>query len=201
MWFQNMNNYLQVLVGFGLLLLTSACGSTESKPNVVLIVIDDLNDYVTGIPDETRHPQTITPNIEELAQSGVAFRRAYSNNPVCAPSRSSFFTGLYPHTSGNLFWDDWAENPVQSNSKTLMEHFRDNGYNVAGSRKLMHHFHRKVWDEFKYRADYGPFVHDGENTLAHPSVPEPFSTIGLSTGPMVRWQMFRLRMTTTPISS
>jgi arylsulfatase A-like enzyme len=161
-----------------LFLIGALCAASSAKtaqPNVVLIVCDDLNDYITGIPGQSGHPQARTPNVEKLAKSGVAFRRAYSNNPVCAPSRSSFLTGLYPHTSKNLFWDDWAKNPVQKNSKTLMEHFRDNGYHTAGSGKLMHHFHGNVWEEFKYRADYGPFVHNGEKTIAHPSVPKPFS--------------------------
>ena len=54
------------------------------KPNVVMIVIDDLNDYVTGMGG---HPQAKTPHMAKLAASGVQFRRAYSNNPVCAPSR------------------------------------------------------------------------------------------------------------------
>lgn len=152
------------------------------KPNVVLIVCDDLNDYITGIPGEAGHPQARTPNVEKLAESGVAFRRAYSNNPVCAPSRASFLTGIYPHTSKNLFWDKWFQNPVLNNSKTIMEYFRDNGYHVAGSGKLMHHFRRHVWSEFAHTADYGPFVHDGEKTIAHPSVPEPFSSIGAVDG-------------------
>lgn len=173
-----MNRFPRVLIAFLLSLFLAGCAAEEPRPNVILIVIDDLNDYATGIPGQTGHPQSITPNIDELARSGAAFRRAYSNNPVCAPSRSSFLTGIYPHTSKNLFWDDWATNPVLKNSKTLMEHFRDNGYHVAGSGKLMHHFHREVWDEFKYQTDYGPFVHDGEKTIAHPSVPEPYSTIG-----------------------
>ena len=72
------------------------------KPNVVMIVCDDLNDYVSGMAG---HPQARTPHIARLAQSGVAFKRAYSNNPICAPSRSSFLTGIYPHTSKNLYWD------------------------------------------------------------------------------------------------
>ncbi len=145
------------------------------KPNVVLIVCDDLNDYLTGMEG---HPQARTPHIARLAQSGVAFRRAYSNNPICAPSRSSFLTGIYPHTSKNLFWDKWHENPVLKNSKTIMEHFRDNGYHVTGSGKLMHHHLPSVWSEFKHKADYGPFVYDGKNRVAHPSVPQPFSSIG-----------------------
>ncbi|MHC4725536.1 MAG: sulfatase-like hydrolase/transferase, partial [Planctomycetota bacterium] len=124
------------------------------------------------------HPQARTPHIARLAQSGVAFKRAYSNNPICAPSRSSFLTGIYPHTSKNLFWDKWYDNPVLKNSKTIMEHFGDNGYHVAGSGKLMHHHLASVWSEFKHKADYGPFVYDGENRVAHPSVPQPFNSIG-----------------------
>ncbi len=52
----------------------------KRKPNVVMIVCDDLNDYVAGMAGR---PQARTPNIAKLAQSGVAFKRAYSNNPVC----------------------------------------------------------------------------------------------------------------------
>lgn len=157
---------------------TGCAAAPVPKPNVVLIVCDDLNDYITGIPGQAGHPQAKTPNVEKLAESGVAFRRAYSNNPVCAPSRASFLTGIYPHTSKNLFWDKWFNNPVLKNSKTIMEHFRDNGYHVAGSGKLMHHHKRDVWSEFKHNADYGPFVHDGNKTIAHPSVPQPFNSIG-----------------------
>jgi len=149
------------------------------KPNVVMIVCDDLNDYVTGMAG---HPQARTPHIARLAQSGVAFKRAYSNNPICAPSRSSFLTGIYPHTSKNLFWDKWHQNPVLKNSKTIMDHFRDNGYHVAGSGKLMHHHLPSVWSEYKYKADYGPFVYDGKNRVAHPSVPQPFNSIGAVDG-------------------
>jgi arylsulfatase A-like enzyme len=143
--------------------------------NVVLIVCDDLNDYVSGFAG---HPQAKTPHIAKLARSGVAFRRAYSNNPICAPSRSSFLTGIYPHTSRNLFWGKWHENPVLKNSRTVMEHFGANGYHVAGSGKLMHHHVGSVWGEFGHKADYGPFVYDGKKRVAHPSVPEPFKSIG-----------------------
>jgi arylsulfatase A-like enzyme len=128
------------------------------------------------------HPQARTPHLASLARSGVAFSHAYSNNPVCAPSRSSFLTGIYPHTSGNLYWDKWFDNPVLSRSKTLMEYFRDHGYHVAGTGKLMHHFRREVWSEFAHEADYGPVVFNGKEWVAHPSVPEPFRSIGAIDG-------------------
>ena len=158
------------------------CCEAKPRPNVVLIVCDDLNDYITGIPGQAGHPQAITPNIEKLAKSGVAFRRAYSNNPVCAPSRSSFLTGIYGHTSGNLFWDKWFQNPVLKNSRSLMDHFKQSGYHVVGSGKMMHHGKPDEWSEFKHKADYGPTVYDGQKRVAHHSVPKPFWDIGAVDG-------------------
>ncbi|MHC4728198.1 MAG: sulfatase-like hydrolase/transferase, partial [Planctomycetota bacterium] len=174
-------DFLKSLMIGGVAALIPSAGFARSnvkqrrKSNVVMIVCDDLNDYITGMEG---HPQASTPHIARLAKSGVAFKRAYSNNPICAPSRSSFLTGIYPHTSKNLFWDKWFENPVLKNSKTIMEHFGDNGYHVAGSGKLMHHHLPSVWSEFKHKADYGPFVYDGKDRVAHPSVPQPFNSIG-----------------------
>ena len=54
------------------------------KPNVLLIVCDDLNDYIEGLGG---HPQAQTPNIERLSKSGVCFTQAHCNIPICAPSR------------------------------------------------------------------------------------------------------------------
>lgn len=149
------------------------------RPNVVLIVCDDLN---TDIGHLGSHPQAHTPHMDRLAASGVSFRRAFSNEPVCAPSRSSFLTGIYPHTSGNLFWNEWFTNPVLSNSRTLMEYFHANDYHVVGTGKLMHHQRKSDWDEFAHEADYGPLAFDGEKTVGHPSVPEPFRSIGAVDG-------------------
>ncbi len=165
-----------VLFVFPLYALRAQEAAVQSaRPNVVLIVCDDLNDYVSGMGG---HPQARTPQIARLASSGVTFTRAYSNFPICAPSRGSFLTGVYPHHSRYLTFAKWYENPVLKNCKTLMEHFRDNGYRVTGSGKLLHHNLPSAWDEFKHKADYGPFVYDGRQRVAHPSVPEPFRSIG-----------------------
>jgi len=174
-------DFLKGLMVGGVACLVPSAGCAASivnrrrRPNVVVIVCDDLNDYVSGMAG---HPRASTPHIARLAASGVAFKRAFSNNPICAPSRSSFLTGIYPHTSKNLFWQKWHNNPVLKNSRTIMEHFGANGYHVVGSGKLMHHHLAAVWDEFKHKADYGPFVYDGKNRVAHPSVPQPFRSIG-----------------------
>ncbi|MEC8723391.1 MAG: sulfatase-like hydrolase/transferase, partial [Bacteroidota bacterium] len=80
--------------------------SQNSKTNVIFIVCDDLNDYQGAFGG---HPQIKTPNIDKLASSGVRFVNAQSNVPVCSPSRNSFVTGVYPHTSRDFGWTDLKE--------------------------------------------------------------------------------------------
>ena len=69
------------------------------KPNILLIVCDDLNDYIETLGG---HPQTQTPNIRKLIESGVSFTQAHCNIPICNPSRASFATGIYPHRLNSL---------------------------------------------------------------------------------------------------
>jgi len=156
------------------------------SPNVILIVCDDLNDYVEGLGG---HPQSRTPGIARLSRSGVSFTQAHCNIPICGPSRASLFTGIYPHDSGCYGFRRWDEYEVLRNSRTLMHHFRANGYHTLGTGKLMHHLSRREWVEYGNVADYGPFAFDGSRRVAHPGVPSPFRDIGTvdgSFGPLVR---------------
>ena len=150
-----------------------------ARPNVLLIVCDDLNDSVEGFGG---HPQTRTPCLNRFAKTATRFQRAYSNAPICAPSRSSFLTGIFPGTSGNYNFHKWFEIPVLKNSKTVMTHFKGNGYHVAGTGKLMHHHRRGEFHEFGHPADYGPFAFDGKKRVAHPSVPEVLHELGTLDG-------------------
>jgi N-sulfoglucosamine sulfohydrolase len=72
--------------------------SPFKRPNIVMIVADDMNWDTPGCfggaaPD-------ITPNIDRLAAVGMRFEHAYVNIAVCTPSRSVMLTGLYPHNNG-----------------------------------------------------------------------------------------------------
>ncbi len=169
----------------GLCLWSVSLATAAEKPNVLLIVCDDLNDYIESLGG---HPQAQTPNIERLAEGGVCFAQAHCNIPICAPSRASFLTGLYPHTSRNFGFDRWDQNEVLKNSRTVMDHFRAHGYHTLGTGKLMHHRKRNEWVEYGNAADYGPFAFDGTQGVAHPDVPAPFRDIGAidgSFGPLV----------------
>ena len=169
-----------ILLLFLSFFLLSSCIHKEKKaPNILLIMIDDLNDYNE---DLMGHPQVISPNIKDFAKTAVSFKNAYSNDPMCGPSRSSMLLGVYPHNSSNFWQKSWLQNEVLSNTKTIMEKFKENDYNVIGSGKILHHNKNDLWSEFEHQADYSPIAYLGEwergkKGIAHPSVPKPYRTI------------------------
>ena len=184
-----MFKYLISLV-FHCLIFISSFGqnSLHPKPNVLFIMVDDLNDCIGGMGG---HDQTLTPNMDRLAQSGTAFLRAYTNAPMCGPSRSSMFTGVLPHHSHNYFQAPWMDNEVLINTRTMMEQFKEAGYNVMGTGKILHHNKLDIWSHFENPADYGPSPFDGVERVPHPDVPTPFSDIGWvdgSLGPFINLQ-------------
>ncbi|MCR9197349.1 MAG: sulfatase [Planctomycetaceae bacterium] len=167
------------------LLSVVAPAVANERPNVIFIICDDLNDYVEGYGG---HPDAITPHMARLARSGVRFTQAHCAIPICGPSRAALFTGVSPHHSGCYGFTKWDTYPVLKNSRTLMDHFRANGYRTLGTGKLMHHMVRQEWQQFGNRADYGPFAFANGEKVAHPDVPAPFRDIGAidgSFGPFV----------------
>ena len=69
--------------------------SSTEKPNIILIMVDDL-----GFSDFGAYGSEInTPNIDKLAFEGLRLREFY-NNSICAPTRASLITGQYPHKAG-----------------------------------------------------------------------------------------------------
>lgn len=71
---------------------------TEKKPNIVFILADDLGWADTSLYGHTKLYET--PNIERLAKRGMTFTRAYSDSPLCSPTRSAILTGLSPARTG-----------------------------------------------------------------------------------------------------
>ncbi len=102
------------------------------------------------------HPVVRTPNIDALAARGVRFRSAYSNCPICAPSRASMWTGRLVSEIGT--YDNGAELPA--NVPTTMHHLRRAGYEVVLAGKAhfigpdqMHGFDRRLTPEI-YPSDF-----------------------------------------------
>ncbi|MCB0646270.1 MAG: sulfatase [Saprospiraceae bacterium] len=116
--------------------ITFADGQSQAqKPNVVMIVLDDMNDWTT-LFDEN-NPIRV-PNIKELASRGAFFTKAYASSPACNPSRASVMTGLRPHKTG-VYGNssDWRS--ATPGHPTIQQLFKDNGYYTAGSGKIFHH--------------------------------------------------------------
>jgi len=114
--------------------LTISVLKADTKPNVLLVAVDDLNADLGCYG----HPLVHSPNVDRLAKRGLRFDKAYCQYPVCNPSRSSFMTGLYPEQTGVLsnaghFRD---KNP---NIASLSQHFINHGYFAARIGKIYHY--------------------------------------------------------------
>ena len=111
----------------------------KGKPNVLLIMSDDLNTAIGPYMDVKNH----TPNLDRLASEGVKFANAYSQYPLCGPSRASFMSGLYPEKNGVLTNIDKlgsyrTSNPSLKNHPSMAGYFKEQGYYTARVSKIFH---------------------------------------------------------------
>ncbi len=123
-----------VLKSLGLVFLTSnaIAQNTQSRPNIIYILADDLGYGDVGCYGQ----KTIkTPNIDKLASEGMLFTQHYAGCTVSAPSRSSLMTGLHTgHTfiRGNKEVEPEGEYPLPANTYTIAEMLKQSGY-VTGA--------------------------------------------------------------------
>ncbi|MEM8671357.1 MAG: sulfatase [Planctomycetota bacterium] len=107
------------------------------KPNVLMICIDDLNDWVGFLEG---HPQAITPNLDALANRGCVFSNAHCAVPVCSASRISVMSGVAATTHGSYeLGPRYEQLPALKSIPTMQRYFRDNGYASVSGGKVLHH--------------------------------------------------------------
>ncbi len=122
----------------------------ESKPNVLFLAVDDMNDWI-GCLGTT--PRAVTPNLDRLAARGVNFTNAHTAGVFCAPSRAAIFSGQFASTTGcyrtATYFVDHPE------IESLQVSFANAGYHTFGAGKLFHHpagaIDIRGWDEFFLR--------------------------------------------------
>ena len=134
-----MKTYKAALTGLAITALTlggftsRAADGKAQKPNILFIAVDDLRpelgcygkDYIKS------------PNIDRIAKAGMVFNRAYCQQAVCSPTRSSLMTGTRPDTT--KVWDLVTHfRDALPNVVTLGQHFKQNGYFVQGMGKIYH---------------------------------------------------------------
>lgn len=147
-----------------------ASPSGSNRPNVLLISVDDLNDWVGALHG---HPNTLTPHMDRLAEKGVVFTDAHASSPICAPSRAALLSGMRAATSG--FHDNttrFTDHPALMENENLPQFFRRLGYRNFGSGKIFHYYYPTLWDG---SIDKGPRMYQaGEPKLNGLDIPGIF---------------------------
>lgn len=103
------------------------------RPNVLFIAVDDLR------PEFGAYGASYvkSPNLDRIAKAGITFYRAYCQQAVCSPTRSSLMTGTRPDTT--KVWDlETHFRAALPNVVTLGQHFKNHGYFVQGMGKIYH---------------------------------------------------------------
>ncbi|HAD22249.1 MAG TPA: N-acetylgalactosamine-6-sulfatase, partial [Opitutae bacterium] len=109
------------------LVLQFEASSSQSKPNLIFIMADDL-----GYGDLGCFGQKLikTPRLDQMAKEGMKFTRFYSGSTVCAPSRSVLMTGQHmghTHVRGNA-GGDMSRQSLRDIDLTVAENLKETGY-------------------------------------------------------------------------
>jgi uncharacterized sulfatase len=137
---------------FSCVFLWGAKNQRPARPNVVLILADDLGWQDVSCYDIDSPSPMETPNIDRLAKSGVLFRHGYSPAPTCAPTRVAIMSGRHPavtqktHVVGgnpptpynknaHPIMDPWYSGRMKLSEVTIAEALQGNGYKTGHSGK------------------------------------------------------------------
>jgi len=117
---------LPFLSAFAGLLLASATLAAESRPNIMLVVVDDLrfDDFHAA-----GHPFAVTPHLDRVAREGAQFKNFFAVTPLCSPSRANILTGLETRHHGIL--DNTDRSPRSHELPTFARTLRAAGYNTG----------------------------------------------------------------------
>ncbi len=128
---------LSIIFAFSSLLSKAEKRPNSKAPyNVLFIAIDDLNDW-TGFAGG--HPQSQTPNMDQLAEQGTVFENAYCAASVCNPSRAALMSGYRPSTSG--VYDNGTQMrdaKLLQDALTIPQWFSKYGYFTTARGKIFH---------------------------------------------------------------
>ena len=117
---------LPLLSAFAGLLLASATSAAEPRPNILLVIVDDLRFDDFGAAG---HPFARTPHIDRIAREGAQFKNFFAVTPLCSPSRANILTGLQTRHHGIL--DNTDRSPRSHELPTFARTLRASGYNTG----------------------------------------------------------------------
>lgn len=149
--------------------------TTSTKPNILLIISDDLNDWVGPMKG---NPQTKTPNLDKLAARGITFRNNQPAAPLCNPSRVAFLSGMRPSTTG-IYHNQQRWMPHIGPGLCLNDYIRTVGYQSLGAGKIYHYrqYRAEEWDKVVFMGDDTLPMHPAKRS------PGPFGYRMFTEGP------------------
>lgn len=134
---------LMLVICLAMLPATLVSITAEERMNVLFIASDDMRPELGCYGASQVH----SPHLDRLAARGTTFLRAYCQQAVCSPSRSSLMTGLRPDTI--RIWDlatHFRDNVPDV--VTLAQHFKNEGYHTERLGKIYHTGHGNRDDKF-----------------------------------------------------
>ena len=136
--------------------------AADAKKNVLFLVADDMrpeiNSYFGTDYPSRLFPSIHTPNLDNLAKNCTVFRKAYVQQAVCSPSRSSFLTGRRPDTT-HVYDSISHFRTTGGDFTTIPQYFKNKGYRSFGMGKIFHPGGKSgsddpvSWSEEYYHAD------------------------------------------------
>ena len=148
--------------------------ASEAKPNILVILADDLGYGDIGVHGGKDVP---TPNIDRLATSGVRCTSGYVSAPICAPSRAGFVTGRYQTRFGfehNPRVGDEDQLGLPLNQRTLADYLREAGYATSLKGKWHLGFKPAFLPQARGFDDYFGFLVAMHNYVLHPNAQPQF---------------------------
>jgi iduronate 2-sulfatase len=131
--FSGMRITLHCALLAGAALLTSLQAAEARRLNVLFIAVDDLRPEMAASGSDL----VKTPNLDRIAARGTTFERAYCQQAVCSPSRSSLMTGRRPDAT--RVWDlETHFRKALPDAVTVAQYFKNNGYHSQGMGKIFH---------------------------------------------------------------
>lgn len=131
-WLQFPGVRTAILVGaFFALCSQITLAQNAERPNVLIIIVDDLRPEVAAYGDQV----ALTPNIDELANTGVLFENAFTAVPVCGASRAALFSGRRPTANRFLNFNSRLDVDLPD-AVSLPAYFQQHGYHTVSNGKV-----------------------------------------------------------------
>ena len=138
------------------------CFAKNESPNILMIIVDDLRPQL-GCYGAT---ETLSPNIDRIADEGTLFETAYVQVPVCGASRASLMTGLYPTSSRFVTYYSSADKDA-AGIPDIPKHLKSSGYTTISNGKIYHNVNDNTnsWSEIHRSPDFRIYLDEATKRM------------------------------------